>query len=361
MRSFATTPALEDPSASDEPPSGIRVSGQEDDVFDEEAFRAFATRQTAARSVRRCARALHVPEDVAADTTQEALLSLWRASSREDRDAALGRMVHKTMLRCAYSYSRARSRARKYGATIVHQLIEQQTSVTPEAELHLQQCERESLRLVERLRPERRDVVKLYLLDERPMKEVAAQLAIPEDTAKNRWRLAQADMGRAFRRERAKERFLALAAVFVVFFTCLWARLVGRRRSRRAGPILACAALTLVVSHRGERASTVSMAAAAEIEETPPPPSSRLEYTFAPTLTAFAERELERAAPIVVVDPRGIEVTRVLLAQADAALGDGRTAVARTYLAQYDAAFPRDPDERSARQRAAISAELAAR
>ncbi len=261
------------------------------------------------------------------------------------------------MLRLVYSYSRTLRRARKYESAITYEIYEGRPVPSPEAELHLQHCETELLRLIDLLRPERRDVVKLYLLDELPMRDVAVQLGIPEDTAKNRWRLAQADMGRAFRRERAKERFLALVAAFIAFFVALWARLVGRG-SRRVGPLLACAALALVVvSHDGGPALAAASLANEE-EAAIEPSSSRFEYTFTPKITAFAEREMDRPAPPVHVNEAQIEVALVLLAQAAAALRDDRTAVARTYLAQYRAAFPRDPAERFARQYLAISAEL---
>lgn len=90
-------------------------------------------------------------------------------------------------------------------------------------------------------------------------------------------------------------------------------------------------------------------------------PSPRFEYTFMLKTTAFAQREMDRAAPSIHVDEARIEVALVLLAQAAAALRDDHPGVARAYLAQYNAAFPRDPAERFARQRAAIVAELASR
>ncbi len=356
VTTLAISDALDDVSSHEGPPSGIRICNEENVVFDEDAFTAFAAQQANPRSVRRFARTFHVPKDVAADITQEALLSLWRHRENVASSRWSG-WFHRTMLRGALSYSRAIRRARKYETAIVYEVYETRPVAPPDVELHLQECEHELLRLIDLLRPERRDVVKRYLLDELPMKEVAEQLGIPEDTAKNRWRLAQLDMSRAFRRERAKERFLALVAAFIAFFVALWRRVVGRG-SRRIGPLLACAALALVVvSHDGGPA----LAAASQTDEEEARielSSSRFEYTFTPKLMAFAEREMDRPAPPLHVNEAQIEVALVLLAQAAAALRDDRKAVARTYLAQYRAAFPRDPAERFALQYLAISAEL---
>ncbi len=349
--------ALDEPSLHEGPASGIRFCDQENHVFDEEAFATFVVKQTDPRSMRRFARIFHVPKDVAADMTQDALVSLWRHREAVAASRWAG-WFHRTMLRGAFSYARARRRAWKYEAAITYEIYEGRPVAPPDVELHHQECEHELLRVIDLLRPERRDVVTLYLLDELSMKEVAEQLGIPEDTAKNRWRLAQLDMSRAFRRERAKERFLALVAAFVAFFALLWARIVGRG-PRRVGPLLACAALAfVVVSHdvgHAEAAASVTDEEEATIDLS----SSRFEYTFILKITAFAEREMDRTVPPVRVNEAQIEVALVLLAQAAAALRDGNAVVARSYLAQYTAAFPQDPAERFSRQRQAILAELA--
>jgi len=345
-------PALDDISIPQDPPSGVRVRDEEGRVSNDEVFHAFAAERIDKKCLRRFVRAYRVPRDVAADLTQAALIALWerRETIPQDRWSA---WFFTSMLRGAFTYSRARRRAKKYEPSIALEVFAQPDVPTPEAAIHLRECAEELHRLVGLLRGERRDVVQLYLLDELPMKEVAEQLGIPEETAKHRWRAAQEEMAKAFRRERAKERFLAIVAAFVALLVAIRDRVFGRG-SRRVVPLFASASLAFfVASHHAEPASL-----AADEE---PAITSSFEYTFAPQLTAFAEREIERTAPMRPASDDGLDIARMLLAQANAALRDGRTGVARTYVAQYKAAFPRDPDERSARQYVAILAELAAR
>lgn len=350
----ATTPTPGIAPPADEPRSGLRAPADEAIAFDESAFQAFVRDQSDGRHVRDWAHALHVPRDVAADMTQDALLGLWRHRARIAAPRWAG-WFHKAMLRCAYGYSRARRRAKKHEPAIAFELFERQETPSPEAQAYLRQCERELLRLIAQLRPERRDVVQLYLIEELPMKETAARLGIPEDTAKSRWRLAQADMGDAFRRERAKERFRALAAAFLAFLLSLWSRI--RRGSKRVVPVVACAALVVLVAH-----DEASLHAATSEDVLVEMPSPRFEHVFATSQTGFAERELERAAPISASTHKpSSDVARMLLVKASAAVRDGRISVARTYLAQYKAAFPGHPDEGAARQYVAIVAEIAAR
>lgn len=364
------TPALDDVSIPLAPPSGVRVRDEEGRVSEDESFRAFAAERIHTKSIRRFARAYRIPVEVAEDLTQRALIALWqrRENVPHDRWPA---WFFTAMLRGAFVYSRAKRRARTYEPAIALEIFTQPDVPTPEVAIHLRQCDAELQRLVASLRPERRAVVELHLLGELPLKEVADHLGIPEDTAKTRWRSAQSDMAKAFRRQRAKERFLAFITAFIAILAALRAAFrdrITRRGAQRIVPVLACATLAFVaVSHHAQplSASAVDVDDAdlevADIDMAMP--SSPFEYTFAPTLTAFAEREIEivRTPSSDRVDTSGLDVARMLLAQANAALRDDRLGVARTYLSQYKTTFPRDPDERSARQYVAILAELASR
>lgn len=318
----------------------------------EEAFRAFAARQTSTKSVRRQARLLGVPDDVAADMTQEALTRLW------DRLATVAPArwpgwLQKTMLREALHRSRDRRRARRYEPAIAFELSLQPLDPSPEVELHLRECDLELTRLLDLLRPERREVVQLYLMEELPMKEVATRLGIPENTAKNRWRLAQQDMSAAFRRSQAKERFAAIVAPVWAFFVALWRR-IRRWGAGGRGVLAASATVVLVLANREE---TAHLSNAMEVEERLP--TVQWEYRFTLPTRAFAEPE-RAAAPVVAADRFG-EAPRMLLARAAAALQEGNRDIARSCLSQYRAAYGSPSEGRFAAQYRALEAEIASR
>jgi predicted DNA-binding protein (UPF0251 family) len=249
---------------------------------------------------------------------------------------------------------RSRRRAQEREVAFALYLQDELPSASPEVEMHLRQCERELLDRIEHLRHEQRDVVRLYLLDELPMEEVATRLGISVNTAQTRWRLAQSSMRAACTRDRAKERFQVVLAAVAAFFVALWSRMASRmvgRAPRRAGPILACAALALVVVRHDEPA------AAAPRDEAAVVLPSAFEYRFAPKLTAYAERERE-AAP-GRAEPRDPLAAQILLAQASMAFQRGNLAIVRSCLAQYRAAYPKGPTPSLARRHAALTAALA--
>lgn len=321
------------------------------------AFRSFAREQSTRDRVRARARTFRLPSDVAADITQAALIRLWHHRDRVE-SCRWPAWFHKTVLRDAYRYVRRRELAKKYEPGIAFELWLNASAPSPEHDLHLRECEAELLGLMESLRPERRAVVQLYLLEELPMGDVAAHLGIPEPTARNRWRLAQEDMGAAFQRARAKERFAAAFAAFWALLVALWVRVRGRAAPRFA-PLLACACLAVVVAdHQGT---------APAVQDTEPPealPSARLDYRLLPHLTTFAERE--RAA--VSAAPAGgrgrtetSDVPRTLLAQAAAALLEGRPEVARSCLEQYRAAYSSDTSSPFVAQYRALAAQIGLR
>ncbi len=316
-------------------------------MLDDAAFRAFASTQV--ERIQGWARALNVTTQDAEDITQEALLCLWQNREAIEQSRWPAWLWTAMVLRGREHFRsrrRAEEREEAFAATMHQELL----SASPEVEMQFREDETELLRLIDLLRPERREVVRLYLLEELPMKEVAEHLGISVNTAQKRWVLAQADMRAAFERERAKERFRLVLAAIAAFFAALWSRIAGRG-TRRSGPILACATLLLVASDRGEPAEALASDATALLL-----PSPSFEYTFTPRLTAFAERELEAASR--GGEEQALEAPRTLLAQAAAALQEGHPAIARTCLAQYRAAYPVDPTGRFARQYATLVAAL---
>lgn len=201
---------------------------------------------------------LRIPVDVAEDIRQRSLAKLFplRAEIEPDRWEA---WLWNAMRLRALEHFRSARRARKREPGMIPLLESWQCCDSPEVELYQRECARELLALLDKLAPERREVVCLYLIDDLPMKEVAEKLGIPEDTAKNRWRLAAMDMALAWERDRAKERSNALiAALFVAsaFLLAFWRRLFRHRVAgippRRGGALLACAACALLVSAHDE-------------------------------------------------------------------------------------------------------------
>lgn len=146
-------------------------------MFDEDAFAAFYVKQTAARSVRRFARTFHVPEDVAVDITQDALMSLWRHREKVAASRWAG-WSQKTLLRGVFAYSRDLRRARRRGGHHVRD-SPRTSRRTPRRRTAPPRVRDGAASPHHFLGPERRDVVKLYLIDELPMKEVAEQARHP--------------------------------------------------------------------------------------------------------------------------------------------------------------------------------------
>lgn len=95
-------------------------------------------------------------------------------------------------------------------------------------------------RLIDELPPERRDVVVLYLLEDRPIEEVAAILGTSVSTTWDRWTRARRELLARLRRARARERFGAGFASFVLLLLLqqAWTRLC--RYSRSLVPAAAC-------------------------------------------------------------------------------------------------------------------------
>lgn len=319
---------------------------------EEDAFRVFAERQAEEKNVRRHAHLLGVAEDFATDMVQDTLSRLWSRRA-EVTPSHWPAWFRKTMLREAFHRSRAQRRAKRHEAAVAFELSIPPWNPTPEVELHQRECARELSHLLASLRPERREVVELHLLQELPMKEVAARLGIPENTAKNRWRLAQRDMNAAYRRDRARERFAAFVAALWGILLVSWERLC-RGAARRPASILACAALVVVVALHDDSTRALS----AE-EDDSPPALERFEYAFSLQKSAMAFAERERAGHPGQTAAPAEEAPRALLAQAAAALLEGKPEVARSCLSHYRAAYGASAHGRFATQYEALAAQLA--
>ena len=380
-------------------PSGIRCRDEEassgvcegaQEVFREDVFRAFVREQH--RGVARWARRYGAAEALAADLLQSSLLCLWKRRDSVPR-SAWEPWIGKAMLLRLLHHLRSTRRARVYESAVAYQTEVQQERPTPERATELGEDLRELLSLVDGLAPDRREVVRLYLIDEMSMDEVAARLGIPYETAKTRWHLAQQDMAAAWKRDRASEGFERrwerfVAAVVALFFE-LRRRFTGedgaapppgrgrdplerasrRRAERRLGALLACAVLPLVVvvvSHRAMKPATADEGA----QEDPVAGSFDQLGAFSPILTTNAEREREwgdvpsrasapPAAPATPgFTPAQRRRARGLLARATDAIATGDLDIARDALLLYDAGIPGNPFPA---ERADLGALLAAR
>lgn len=174
-------------------------------AFDEDRFNAFVVAQI--KRAGELGRKLRIPEHVAEEALQECLARLWQKRARVDPARWEGWLWNAMQFRVLVHF-RSLRRAGKYEAGLGRLLERWQESAAPDEVTNFGQCDRELRVLVDALVPERRAVVELYLLEDVPMEEVAARLGIPENTAKDRWRLAQIDMRAAWERGRAGERFL---------------------------------------------------------------------------------------------------------------------------------------------------------
>ena len=331
--------------------SGERAEGEEG--FREDAFHAFVREQH--RGVARWARAHGVPEALAADILQSSLLRLWEMRGTVGR-SGWEPWIGKAMILRLLHHLRSARRARVYETALAYLTEVQQERPTPERATELGEDLRELLCLVDGLAPDRREVVRHYLIDDMPMDEVAARLGISYETAKTRWHLAQEDMAAAWKRDRAKERFqrsweLFVAAVVALFFA-LRRRAAGegegdsgalsgrgpdpregasrRRKDSGVGRLLACAALPLVVvSHRAMEPATVDEGAREEAVAS----SFDQIGAFSPILTTNAEREREWGARASTHEaPRGAAISTAATAR------DGLPPTARSRDAVYPAA-----------------------
>jgi RNA polymerase sigma-70 factor (ECF subfamily) len=351
--------------------------------FDAAAFAAFATVQI--KRVKAWARVFDVPEHIAEDLLQDALICLWQHREIVAASKWPAWMWKATLVRKGrHLRKQSRLRARE-GLFAAELLTESLLRCSPEAAMCQQQDERELLGLVDRLQPCRREVVQLYLLEEQPMDVVAATLGVPLDTAKTRWKLGLRDLRAEYLRAEAKRRFLFMkarvaAVVVVVAAWCIAvaARLFGRGaphagrretpgsvtsdrssdRRRRAAwiapvALAGLAALAMCMSHVPTRPLQVS-----EVEDATAS-AAMLVPSFGVFLTAWAERERERADAALPAPRFGaaaargavshgavageVEGARNFLARASAALQQNDRATARIALDLYKVAYPENP------------------
>jgi RNA polymerase sigma factor (sigma-70 family) len=165
-------------------------------------FDTFAREQM--RHLGQTARRLRIPAHEAEEMLQEVLVRLWQADVERDRWEG---WVWAAMAFRRLTYLRTTRRHARLEAAVVEHIERQLATPPPDVVTYQRECELELAGLAEQLGPARREVVRLYLLEEVPMTEVAARLGVSENTAKDRWRLAQIDMRAAWDRQRARERW----------------------------------------------------------------------------------------------------------------------------------------------------------
>ncbi len=151
-------------------------------------------------------RQLGVPAADVDDVQQEVLLAVHRGLGRFDpqlapiRSKELRGWLFGICRRQAASYRRAQA-LRPESAT-ESAVVERISDGTPPPEEHLAGAEGMAclMRLVGNLLPERQAVFVAHEIEGTPIAEVAVALAIPENTAWNRLRLARGDLAAAVRR-----------------------------------------------------------------------------------------------------------------------------------------------------------------
>lgn len=195
-RARAPEPGAHSPEDAEVEPDG-RALAPEDAELD-----AFA--RAAMKRAAELGRRLGIPEHAAEEILQECLVRLWQERDRLDRswwEGWLWKAMHFRRLK----YFRAARGAAKHQQELARSSGELPEGERPDASLHLAQCERDLRALVGALDPVRREVVRLYLLEDMPMAEVAVELGIPENTAKHHWHIAKREMRAAWERDRARE------------------------------------------------------------------------------------------------------------------------------------------------------------
>lgn len=311
-----------------EPPSGVRrrgpagaPAGHEPSAGHlapvpasvERAFTEFVKAQV--KRTPAYARRLRIPVDRAEDIRQRSLAKLFPLIAEIAPEKWEAWLWDAMRLRTLH-YFRGVRRARRHAPEVLLLLQSWQSRTPPDVDVHQRECARELLALLDALTPVRREVVCLHLIDDLSLKDVAATLGIPEDTAWSHWRRAALDMADAWERRRAKDRsnvliaaFFAASAAVVAF----WRRLFGRRAAgtspRPGRGLLACAAcVLLVVAHeepgrpvsRDERPGPVAVLVPPSSPDGDEPPAPAVP---AAPIAPAAPKEHESTAPAVPVDP----------------------------------------------------------
>jgi len=359
-----------------DPPSGVRPATRDARVAasGERDLAAFMKAQY--ERVPALAARLRVPVHEAEEMLQRALEKLWLHHESVDPSRWEAWLWQTIRFQRLDGLKRAR-RAQSVEPELALVLEQCQRRGSPEVEAYERECAGELGALLDSLAPERREVVWLYLIEELPMAEVAGRLGIPENTAKDRWRLACDDMVAGWERrraaERSKRRIAAFLASLAALIAALWRRVV-RRGGGNAARLFAYSMCALALAgHDGparslrpgdagaalssaEIPATLSSAASAwSGGATPSPQRSPLDYAFAPTLHTLAEPERDhmRNPP----SAQASEVPRRLMIRAQAALQEGDLAGVRAILAEYIGTYPHDPlPEQYAKLAAAVAA-----
>lgn len=360
-----------------DPPSGVRPTTRAARVTGpgERDLAAFMKAQY--DRVPALAARLRVPVHEAEEMLQRALEKLWLHHESVDPSRWEAWLWQTIRFQRLDGLKRAR-RAQSVETELALVLEQCQRRGSPEVEAYERECAGELGALLDGLAPERREVVWLYLIEELPMAEVAGRLRIPENTAKDRWRLACDDMVAGWERrraaERSKRRIAAFLASLAALVAALWRRVVRRGGGNVARLFAYSMCALALASHDGPARSLrpgdaggalspVEIAAAAPSPAgsmwsggpSTSPRRSPLDYAFAPTLHTLAEPERDRMRQSP--SAQASEVPRRLMIRAQAALKEGDLAVVRAILAEYIGTYPHDPlPEQYAKLAAAVAA-----
>ena len=134
----------------------------------------------------------------AEDAAQEAFVRAWVALPAFRGEASFGTWLHRIVARRALD----RALARRVRAT-----REREIEAAEEVSVPITGAERDLVlarrlgRLMQCLTPRQRAVVALFYQEDRPVQEIAAVLAMPENTVKTHLRRARAALREAWRRE----------------------------------------------------------------------------------------------------------------------------------------------------------------
>ena len=330
---------------------------------------------------------LGAPSEEAEDRVQDALEALW-AHRFEVRSEVWPKWL-RTAVRLRHEEARRAFRiAEKHAPSISYEAeldAAEAAPGTPEDELASQQVCAALRDMVDKLVPERRAVVELYLFEERRMPEVATELGISEESAWSRWRRARRELREMVERRRERERFAGGVISFGVVLASwrwiehrahAWLRLreglgaalivaslgplvAGDARMQGvAGSMLAVATAReslVVMASRMEPADALRASVQSPVFV---PPSASPEGTSEPAAMASlssstrpfaAHREASEAAPTAtgsaaVISSSRRQSARAHLVRARAALDrEGNVAKARALLEMYEGAFPEDP------------------
>ncbi|HTE55584.1 MAG TPA: RNA polymerase sigma factor [Kofleriaceae bacterium] len=146
-----------------------------------------------------------VPESRLEDASQDVFVIVHGKLAEFEGRSKLTTWIYAIARHVALDYIRKVSRERRRQRAFAEVPDGEATAPSPEEEAGEVQARRVLLELLERLEPGRRDVFVLVEIEGIPVREVARMLAIKENTAWSRLRLARSDLERHAARLRARD------------------------------------------------------------------------------------------------------------------------------------------------------------